>query len=38
MDSIGVDAVLVSDLGALALVREHAPHAQIHVSTQASVA
>ncbi|MBQ6395164.1 MAG: U32 family peptidase, partial [Atopobiaceae bacterium] len=38
IDSIGVDAVLVSDLGALALVREHAPHAQIHVSTQASVA
>ena len=37
IDAAGVDAVLVSDLGALRCVREHAPHVQIHVSTQASV-
>ncbi|MDD6636935.1 MAG: U32 family peptidase, partial [Coriobacteriaceae bacterium] len=33
IDAAGVDAVLVSDLGALRCVREHAPHVQIHVST-----
>ena len=37
-DAAGVDAVLVGDLGALEVVREHAPHVDIHVSTQASVA
>ena len=34
---LGVDAVIVSDLGALAVVREAAPALKIHVSTQASV-
>lgn len=37
IDAAGVDAVLVSDLGALRCARENAPHVQIHVSTQASV-
>lgn len=37
VDSIGVDAAIVADLGAMALVREHAPHVEVHVSTQASV-
>lgn len=32
-----VDAVIVSDLGVLRLVRTHAPELKIHVSTQASV-
>lgn len=37
LDKIGVDAAIVADLGAIALVREFAPHVEIHVSTQASV-
>jgi putative protease len=37
IDAAGADAVLVSDLGALRLARENAPHMAIHVSTQASV-
>jgi len=36
LDGLGVDALIVSDLGALSLARRHAPHAQIHLSTQAS--
>lgn len=32
-----VDAVIVSDLGVLAIVKETAPNLEIHVSTQASV-
>lgn len=32
----GVDAAIVSDLGALALLREHAPCVEAHLSTQAS--
>ncbi|MCL2403026.1 MAG: U32 family peptidase [Coriobacteriia bacterium] len=34
----GVDALIVSDLGAAALVREISPEIALHVSTQASVA
>ena len=34
----GADALIVADLGALRLARRHAPHVQLHVSTQASVA
>lgn len=34
----GVDAFIVSDLGAFALAQEHAPGVALHVSTQASVA
>jgi len=37
LDGIGVDAVIVSDLGALRVIRETAPDIAIHVSTQASV-
>lgn len=37
IDEIGVDAAIVCDLGAMGLVREHAPHVAVHVSTQASV-
>lgn len=37
IDALGVDALIVADLGALALARCHAPHAELHVSTQASV-
>ena len=37
IDAAGVDAVLVSDLGALRYAREFAPNVDIHVSTQASV-
>lgn len=32
-----VDALIVSDLGALRLAQRHAPHVELHVSTQASV-
>lgn len=37
VDSLGADAAIVADLGALALLRRHAPHVEPHVSTQASV-
>lgn len=37
IDELGVDAAIVADLGAMALVRRHAPHVELHVSTQASV-
>ena len=33
----GVDAFIISDLGALAVAKEQAPHVAIHVSTQASI-
>ncbi len=36
LDQIGVDAVIVSDIGVLMLVREIAPSMEIHISTQAS--
>ena len=37
LDSIGVDAVIVGDIGVFMLVRETAPSLCIHISTQASV-
>ena len=37
VDAMGLDAAIVADLGAMALVRKYAPHVAIHVSTQASV-
>ncbi len=37
LDEAAVDAVIVADLGALLLAREHAPHVAVHVSTQVSV-
>ena len=36
LDEIGVDALIMSDLGAIMLAREYAPHTEIHLSTQAS--
>lgn len=38
VDAAGVDALIISDMGAFALAREHAPNVALHVSTQASVA
>ncbi|MCR5086345.1 MAG: U32 family peptidase [Lachnospiraceae bacterium] len=38
VSSAGADAVIVSDLGALALAKKYAPRAEIHVSTQTGVA
>ncbi len=37
IDELGVDAAIVADLGAMELLRTHAPHVELHVSTQASV-
>ena len=37
LQSLKADAVIVSDLGALALARKYAPSLGIHVSTQASI-
>lgn len=38
IDALGVDALIIGDLGAAALARRYAPHVALHVSTQASVA
>ncbi len=38
IDAAGVDALIISDLGAFALAKEYAPNVALHVSTQASVA
>lgn len=37
LSEIGVDAVIVSDIGVLTLVKEHTPEMEIHISTQAGV-
>ena len=37
VDELGVDALIVADLGAMALARALAPRVALHVSTQASV-
>ena len=37
LQSIGADAVIVSDLGAMALAKKYAPKLKLHVSTQAGV-
>ena len=36
-EDVGVDALIIGDLGAFSLARKYAPRAEIHVSTQASV-
>ena len=36
LKSLGTDAVIVSDLGAIAAIRKAAPHLPVHVSTQAN--
>ncbi len=38
LDAIGVDALIVADLGAFTLAKKYAPHCQLHVSTQQSIA
>ncbi len=37
LDGIGADAVIVSDIGVVSLVRKLAPRLGVHISTQASV-
>ena len=37
LDAADVDALIISDLGALRLARQYAPHCEYHASTQASV-
>ena len=37
MEAAGVDAAIVSDLGVMSVIQQHAPSLAIHVSTQASV-
>ena len=36
LESLGADAVIVSDLGAIATIRKAAPRLPVHVSTQAN--
>jgi putative protease len=36
LESAGVDAVLVSDMGVLSFIKKHAPKLTIHISTQAN--
>lgn len=38
VDAACVDALIIGDIGAFALAREHAPRCELHVSTQANVA
>ena len=38
LDSAGVDALIVADMGAFTLAGKYAPHCQRHISTQQSVA
>ena len=37
LDAAGADAFIVSDMGAFSLAKRHAPHVNLHISTQASV-
>ena len=37
LEDAGVDAIILADVGTLALAKRHAPHVQCHISTQASV-
>ena len=38
LDSAGVDALIVADMGAFTLAKKYAPHCQLHISTQQSIA
>lgn len=38
LDSAGVDALIIADLGAFTLAGKYAPHCQRHISTQQSIA
>ena len=37
LEKLGVDAVILADVGTLALARRYAPHVPCHISTQASI-
>ena len=37
LDSLGVDAVILADMGVFSLAGKYAPHVERHISTQASV-
>ncbi len=37
LENVGVDAVILADVGVLALAKRHAPSIDIHISTQASI-
>ena len=37
LEELGVDAVILADVGTLALARQYAPHVPCHISTQASI-
>ena len=37
LDELGVDAVILADVGVLSLAAKHAPHVPRHISTQASI-
>ena len=37
LEDLGVDAAIAADVGVLSLLRRHAPHVKVHISTQASV-
>ena len=38
LDNTGVDALIVADMGAFTLAKKYAPHCQLHISTQQSIA
>ena len=38
LDDAGVDALIVADMGAFTLAKKYAPHCQLHISTQQSIA
>ncbi|NCC67461.1 MAG: U32 family peptidase [Clostridia bacterium] len=37
LDEIGIDALIVADLGVISLAKKHAPHTRLHASTQMGV-
>ena len=37
LNDVGVDAVILADVGVLSLAKRHAPRVQCHISTQASI-
>ena len=37
LDEVGVDALILADLGVLMLAKRYAPHCEIHISTQTSI-
>lgn len=37
VESIGIDAVIASDIGVLSLLKKHIPNMEVHISTQAGI-